>query len=95
MCISVIATWHTCIVSLNRIWSSTMYLGQTGHRYMVSLLLFIVIKDKMQIFGYALINLDDQTFTVFYKDGATPLEEEKIKEMVYWAGYDFVGIKEN
>lgn len=41
------------------------------------------------------VNLDDQTVKVIYKEGAEPLEEEKIKEMVYWAGYDFVGIKEN
>jgi len=39
------------------------------------------------------VNLDEQTFTILYKDGADALEEEKIKEMVYWAGYDFVGIR--
>ena len=41
------------------------------------------------------VNLDEQTVKVIYKEGAEPLEEEKIKEMVYWAGYDFVAIKDN
>ncbi|MFK7838962.1 MAG: heavy-metal-associated domain-containing protein [Bdellovibrionales bacterium] len=40
------------------------------------------------------VSLDDQTVTIHYKDDAEPLDEEKIKEMIHWAGYDFVTLRD-
>lgn len=40
------------------------------------------------------VNLDEQTVTIYYKDGAEPLTDEAVEKMVYWAGYDVVGIRE-
>ncbi len=39
------------------------------------------------------VNLDEQTVTIFYKDGAEPLKNEQIEKMVYWAGYEVEGIR--
>jgi len=40
------------------------------------------------------VNLDDQTVTIHYKDGTAPLNEKTIEKLIYYAGYDFVGIQD-
>ena len=40
------------------------------------------------------VSLDDQTVTVDTKDGQE-LSDDKIKELIEWAGYDLVEIKRN
>lgn len=39
------------------------------------------------------VNFDDQTVTVYYKEGVEALSDENIEKMIYWAGYDVVGIR--
>lgn len=40
------------------------------------------------------VSLDDQTVTIDTKDGQE-LSDDKIKELIEWAGYDLVEIKRN